>query len=326
VKPEPASGSSGPSKSAAISADLMTIWKHYHQSKSVSDALQMMAASQGLVRVIAGGPDLLLDLQQGRHFPVHTLVDVASIPEMTCIKQNQKHLFIGASLPLNQVVANPLVRAHAQALVEACILIGGPQVRNTATLGGNVAHALPAADGSIALMALGAQVEIATLESRRLVPLQSVFLGPGRSALRTDQELIVGFYIPLRRVGDESAFRRVMRSQGVALPVLNLAAWMRREADRIADIRIAIGPAGPIPFRAEETEAMLRGKMLDDDLILQATECINREAFFRTSPHRATIDYRNRLARVLLTMVLNLIWERAALSHYNHTNPPARSG
>ena len=96
--------------------------------------------------------------------------------------------------------------AHAQALVEACDLIGGPQVRNVATLGGNVAHALPAADGTIALLALDAEAEIASLmaptavrcvayETRR-IPIKELFLGPGKSSLKHGEELIVGFYLP----------------------------------------------------------------------------------------------------------------------------------
>jgi CO/xanthine dehydrogenase FAD-binding subunit len=312
VKPEPASGSSGPSKSAAISADLMTIWKEYYRATSITDALHALAAAQGPARVIAGGTDILLDLQQERLTPLDRLVDVNSISEMQQIEIRDGQLTIGAAVPLSRVVAHPLVREHAQALVEAGSLIGGPQVRNQATLGGNVAHALPAADGSIALLAQGALAEIASLEDRRLVPIQTVYAGPGRSALRTGLELLVEFSLPLRGPGEGAAFRRVMRPQGVALPVLNLAAWLRRDGERVEDLRIAIGPAGPVPFRAVETEAVLRGKRYEPDLIEQAIDCLQSEAGFRTSPHRATKDYRTHLAAVLLAEVFAAAWERAA--------------
>jgi CO/xanthine dehydrogenase FAD-binding subunit len=290
----------------------MTIWKEYYRATSIMDALHALAASQGPARVIAGGTDLLLDLQQERLAPQHTLVDVNSIPEMQQIEIRPGQLFIGAAVPLSQVVAQPLVREHAQALVEACSLVGGPQVRNQATLGGNVAHALPAADGSIALLAQGAQAEVASLDGIRRLPIQTVYAGPGRSALRTGLDLLVGFNLPLCGPGEGSAFRRVMRPQGVALPVLNLAIWLRREAERIVDLRIAIGPAGPVPCRALETEAVLRGQHFETQLIENAIVCLQSEAGFRTSPHRATRDYRSHLAGVLLVDVFTTAWERAA--------------
>ena len=256
----------------------------------------------------------MLDLAQERLAPVDRLVDINSIPEMQKIELQDGKLTIGAAVPLSQVVAHPLVQMHAQALVEAGSLIGGPQVRNQATLGGNVAHALPAADGSIALLALGAQAEIASLGGRRIVPIQTVYAGPGHSALRTGIDLLVAFHLPLRGAGEGTAFRRVMRPQGVALPVLNLAAWLGREAAMLVDLRIAVGPAGPVPFRATETEALLRGKRVDQALMDQAMDCLQAEAGFRTSPHRATKDYRTHLAAVLLAEVFAAAWERAAES------------
>ena len=311
VNPGPASGSSGPSKSAAISADLMTIWNKYIQASSISHALQALATAEGPARVIAGGTDILLDLQQGRSPEVDTLVDVTSIQEMKIIEIRQGRLYIGAAVPLSQVVTHALVQAHAPALVEAGSLIGGPQVRNSATLGGNVAHALPAADGSIALLAQGAQAEIASLEGPRIVPLSMVYAGPGKTALREKHDLLTGFFLPLRGAGEGAAFRRVMRPQGVALPVLNLAAWLKREAGTIIDARIAVGPAGPVPFRAVKTEALLRGQAYTEVLLQQAVECLAGEARFRTSPHRATQEYRRHLSGVLLSEVLSTAWERA---------------
>ena len=134
----------------------MPLWKNYHLAQSVNDALQALSGAPHAASLIAGGTDLLLDLQQGRHAAVDTLVDITSVPELNCLEIRESYLFIGAAVPLNRIVANQFVLQHAQALVEACNLIGGLQVRNSATLGGNVAHALPAADGTIALMALNA--------------------------------------------------------------------------------------------------------------------------------------------------------------------------
>jgi len=184
-------------------------------------------------------------------------------------------------------------------------------VRNTATLGGNVAHALPAADGTIALLALDARAEVASLQGVRQLPICELFRGPGQSALDPRQELLTGFYLPLRQPGQASAFRRVMRPQGVAIAILNLAVWLERAADRIADIRISLGPAGPVPLRLQQAESRLRGQTLSRPVIDQAIAALLVEAHFRTSPHRSTSEYRRHTAAVLLEEVLGIAFQRA---------------
>ncbi len=108
----------------------MTIWNTYYLAKSPEDALQALAKAPGSARLIAGGSDLLLELQQGLRPPVDTLVDVTAIPEMTTLEIQHGQLYLGAAAPLSKIVASPLVKQHAQALHEAASLIGGPQVRH----------------------------------------------------------------------------------------------------------------------------------------------------------------------------------------------------
>ena len=260
---------------------------------------------------MAGGTDLLLDISQGRHEPVHTLVDVSRIPELQRVEERRGDLFVGAAAPLSQIVASPLVQARAMALVEAAALIGGPQVRNSATLGGNVAHALPAGDGTIALVALEAQAEVATPKGRQRLPIVDLFRGPGQSTLDPANELLVGFYLPHRTGKTGSAFRRVMRPQGVAIAILNLAVWLAGADDRIVDIHIAAGPSGPVPRRLVAAEAALRGHSFTEEALAGALEALLEEASFRTSRHRASIEYRQHLAGVLLRDTVTAAWERA---------------
>ncbi len=293
----------------------MTLWKNYYLAHTIPDAIQVLATAPGPSRVVSGGTDLLLDLQQGRHPPVHTLVDVTGIPEMNVIEIRQEQLYIGAAVPLNRVVRSPLVGDHSPALIEACALIGGPQVRNIATLGGNVGHALPAGDGTIALLSMGAQAEIADASGCHQVPLESLFIGPGRSALAPERELISGFYLPLRapateQAGSGSAFRRVMRPQGVAIAILNMGVWVERQGELIADVRIAIGPAGPIPYRARHAEQVLRDCPFGPEIFPPAHQAILEDARFRSSPHRATFEYRQQMTRHLLNETLNAAWKR----------------
>jgi carbon-monoxide dehydrogenase medium subunit len=292
----------------------MNLWQEYLRPTTVSQALQALKTASGPAIEIAGGTDLLLDLQQGRHSPIHTLVDLNSIAEMTVLELRQHELFIGASVPVNRIVLDPLAGAHAQALIEAARLIGGTQVRNTATLGGNVAHALPAADGTIALTALNTQAEIASLSGTRRVPFTSLYLGPGKSALKKGEELVVGFYLQQIKKGQASCFKRIMRPQGVALPIINTAIWLEREKDTIKEIRIAVGPAGPTPFRASKTEDTLRGQKYSEFAIRVALEALLAEAKFRTSPQRASAEYRQHLVVVLFKDTLRTAWERAGKS------------
>ena len=293
----------------------MPHWKRYHKALSINDALMALLNAPGPSRLLAGGTDLLLDLQQGRQSPVDTLVDISSIPELLMIEERSGMLFIGAAVTLSAINSSSLVCEHGQALIEACGLGPRRQVRNSATLGGNVAHALPAADGTIALLALGAEVEIADQYSVRTIPLLKLFLGPGRSSLHHQRELLVGFYLPISKKWMASSFKRIMRPQGVALPILNLAVWLNRGndptmGDKIDDIRIAVGPGGPVPTRASETEKFLRGKAMTDKVIADAMKTLLKDVRLRTSPYRATSNYRQILAKVLFRDVIHSAWKR----------------
>jgi carbon-monoxide dehydrogenase medium subunit len=294
----------------------MNLWQNYVRPASVPEAVAALTSSPGPAVPLAGGTDLLLDLEQGRHSPVHTLVDLTCIPEMQLIELRGDRLFIGAALSLSRVARHPLTEAYAQALVEACDLVGGPQVRNVATLGGNVAHALPAADGTIALLALDAEAEVGSAAGLRRVPLGRLFLGPGKSALRRGEDILVGFYIRLRpRARTASAFRRIMRPQGVALPILNLAAWMRQRGKLVQGVHIAVGPGGATPFRASAAESALRGRRFSDEALGETLDALLEEVKFRSSPRRASGDYRRHLVAPLFRETLSLAWQRCREQH-----------
>jgi xanthine dehydrogenase FAD-binding subunit len=290
----------------------MNLWQEYLRPTNLSQALEAFAQATGPILPIAGGTDLLLDLEQGRHVPVHTLLDVTSIVEMNALEARGEELFVGAAVPVNRIVLDPLASAHAQALTEACNLIAGPQVRNVATLGGNVAHALPAADGTIALLALNAQAEIASFSGTHRVPFKELFLGPGKSVLKHGEELLVGFYLPLIKNHQASCFKRIMRPQGVALPIINLAIWLERTDDVIGQIRIAVGPGGPTPWSGTEAEKALIGKPFSDETFNAALEALLAQVGFRSSARRASADYRRHIVSGLFKDVLATAWQRAS--------------
>ena len=154
-------------------------------------------------------------------------------------------------------------------MVESCGVVGGPQVRNVATLGGNVAHALPAGDGTTSLMALDAEAEVywGDQRVREWLPLAQLFKGPGVSALDSTHDVLVKFRFKLAGEREGTAFHRIMRPQGVALPILGCAVWVKLNEDCTAfvDARISIAPVAPTPILADAVADALRGQPVSDE-------------------------------------------------------------
>ena len=307
-------------------------WQAYHTPTTVAEALSLLHEHKEKARIIAGGTDLILDMEGAHTAPIEALVDVTKITDIDRIAQEDGWIVLGAGITHTQIEGSPLLRSHAACLTESCGVIGGPQVRNVATLGGNVAHALPAADGTIGLLALEADVEVAGHRAMGASsaaargrdgtsggfehiwqPLLSIFEGPGRNRLAPDQMLHAFRFRP-RTAREGNAFDRIMRPQGVALPILGIAARVRLDAAlrRVEDAAIAIGPAGPIPFRATEAEkALTTARTFDDATVETAVEAAQAQARLRTSKYRASEEYRREMIGVLLRRVLGTAVERA---------------
>lgn len=294
----------------------MSLWNSYHTPHSVEDALRLMQTYGESAKLVAGGTDLLIEMQQGTQSPVDALVDITRIPDLTTITGEDGWVVLGAAVTHAQIERSELIRQHGTALCESCGVVGGPQVRNVATIGGNVAHALPAADGALGLLALNAEVKVCTLSDDGLTcdwhPLQTIYAGPGMNRLDANQ-LIGAFRFPRASQRQASAFDRVMRPQGVALPILGVAAKLtfEEESYHVRAASIAIGPAGPTPFRATDAEAVLtEAEVLNDASIRSAIEAAQAQATLRTSKYRASKEYRHEMIAVLLTRVLNKIKQR----------------
>jgi len=292
-------------------------WQAYHTPTTVAEALSLLHAHEGKARIIAGGTDLILDMEAEDAAPVEVLVDVTKIAGIDRIVQEQGWIVLGAGITHTQIESSPLLRRHAACLTESCGVIGGPQVRNVATLGGNVAHALPAADGTIGLLALEAEVEVATHSAQgtqqRWQPLLSIFEGPGRNRLAPDQMLHAFRFRPVA-AREGNAFDRIMRPQGVALPILGIAAKVRMDETvrRVEEAAIAIGPAGPIPFRAADAEeALTAANVFNDAAVEAAVDAAQAQARLRTSKYRASQAYRREMIGVLLRRVLRTAVARA---------------
>lgn len=292
------------------------LWQDYHLPASVGEALTLLATYQGEARVVAGGTDLILEIQQGHRSPVKALVDVTRIAGATEIRREGEYVVIGCGVTHSQIVDSALIQQHGTALAKGCGVIGGPQVRNVATLAGNIAHALPAGDGTISLLALGGEVQVARRKMQdanetEWIPLEKLYLGPGKSLVDQTREIITALHFIPTAAHEASAFARIMRPQGVALPILAMATRLKLEGDNIHAVRIAAGPVAPTPFRACNTEAFLTGKPATDETVEAAIPILLNECHPRTSAHRSTAEYRGEMLSVLLRQTLGTAIKRA---------------
>ncbi len=290
----------------------MKLWEKYHTPKTLEEALLLLRDYAGQARVIAGGTDLLVDLHAAGGEPFPALVDITHIPDLNTIMEQGDTVLIGAGVTHNQIVRSPLLAARATCLVESCGVVGGPQVRNVATLGGNVAHALPAGDGTVSLVALDAEAEVVKDGERRWLPMRELYLGPGQSLLDSSRDLLLRFRVPLHGAQEASAFSRIMRPQGVALPILGCAVWLRLDESHshYADVRVCIAPAGPTPARALEVEQVLKKQPVGAAAVAQAVQAAYDSLRLRTSKYRATAEYRQEMVAVLLRRTLLKAAER----------------
>jgi carbon-monoxide dehydrogenase medium subunit len=299
-------------------------WDEYHLPATLDDALGLLARYDGRARVIGGGTDLLLDLKEEHYSGARphyaALIDVTRIAGANEIREEDGWIVIGCAVTHTQVVATPLIQARAAALFEASGVVAGAQIRNTGTVAGNVAHALPAADSAVALAVLGAEVQVvgqrSAVSGQQWRPIASLYLGPGKSAVDSTREIITAIRFRPTDAREGSAFTRIMRPQGIALPILGMAARVRgfQISDfrfQIEDIAISAGPVAPILFRAARTEEFLRGKVWGDVALDEAARVLLTEAQPRTSAHRATREYRVELLPTMLREVLTRAVARA---------------
>ena len=289
----------------------MAYWKKYHVPATVEEAIKLLTLYDGQAQIVGGGTDLILEMQQGHRPPVEALIDPTKIAGLDQIVEANGYLVIGAGVTHTRIVGDERLAQHGTCLVESCGVIGGPQVRNVGTLAGNVAHALPAGDGTISLLALGGELQIATADGVDWVPMQETFLGPGQSTIDSTRALLTRLRFRPTGPHEASAFRRVMRPQGVALPMIGMAARVKVENNTITAARVTIGPAGPTPFLAEKTMAFLVGQPGATGTFAQAAEVALAEVGLRTSRHRATAEYRAEMIRTQLPKTLAKAVERA---------------
>jgi carbon-monoxide dehydrogenase small subunit/xanthine dehydrogenase small subunit len=266
----------------------------YFRPTTLEGALEILAQRPGQVRPIAGGTDVLVKAKDG-HVARETLFDVTAVPELLGIDERGDHLWIGAGVTHTEMAESPLVAQWVPALPAACAVIGGPQIRNRGTLGGNLANASPAADTVPPLYAADAVVEIASIYARREMPITEFFLGPRQTALEKD-ELILGVRIPMRP-GVRGAFLRLGQRQAQAISKVSVAVALTFKDGRPDWVRVALGAVAPTVMRAPRAEAALRDGGWGG---LQKAKAAVREEVQPIDDLRSTREYRREMAAVLL--------------------------
>ena len=288
------------------------MWQAYEIPTSVEETLEVLARYQGTAQIIAGGTDLIIELQEGKH-SVDCLVDVTRIPGLDRIEQQGEWLVLGANVTFRQIKDSPLLQQQARVLSEAAATVGALQIQTVATLAGNLVSSLPAADGCVALVALAAEAEVATQNGRQWRPVSDLFLAPGKSAVDSRQQMITAIRFPAAGPRQGSAWERIGRRRALVLPILNCGVSLELDGDgqSIKWARLGLGPVAPVPFRAQQTEAFLAGKPADEETYRQAAEIAANEAQPRTSLLRASREYRIEVIKVLVRQALVRAVEQA---------------
>ena len=278
---------------------------HYLAPRRLDEALSLLAPR---AVPLAGGTDLFLRMERRQTQP-DTVVDLKRIPDLDGVEAVDGGVRIGALALMETLAASSLISDPYDALAQSARVVGSIQTRNRATVGGNLANASPAADTATPLMALGATVEAADAAGTREIPVNELFVGPGRTALR-EGEILTAVRVPALPVRAGSAFQRCVRT-AMDIAVVNCAAFVRLDADgAIAEARIALGAVGPTPLRAPAAENRLKGRRFDAAAALEAAECAVEEAS-AIDDVRASADYRREMVRVLTRRAIESAFRRA---------------
>lgn len=276
----------------------------YYEPTSLVEASRNLAEAEADARVLAGGTDLIVDMKTGRMRP-STVVNLKRIPDLTGIEDVDGRTRIGALTTVDVVEVAPLVVERHPALAQAASILASPPVRALATIGGNVGRASPASDLGPALIVSGAIATIHGVDGSRDELVEDLYTGPGTTSLARS-DIITALTLPARQPGFGSAHVKLgKRGSGTDIALAGVSASVVvGEDSEILDCRIALASLGPIPFRAVESESLLRSAVLSEGLLEAAAAAASGEAR-PIGDMRASAAYRTRLARVLTLRALH---------------------
>lgn len=291
----------------SVNTRLVPVSFEYHCPESLEEALKLLGGQGERVAVLAGGTDLLVKTKQ-RGVEPSAVVSIRKIPSLAHIEERSDGLHIGAAVRMIQLERSEAVRRFFPLLAEAVSAVGSVQIRDMATIGGNLCNASPAADGSVALLALDSTVYVASRAGTRSFILSKFFRGPGKTAIAPG-ELLTGVSVPYLPPHTGTAFARVSRTD-MDLAKVNVAAALTLDGGKISCARVALGAVAPTVIRAAAAESILVGGVPSEELLRKAGEEASKEARPITDV-RSTAEYRRRLVSVLVRRTLVQALDRA---------------
>lgn len=288
--------------------------KKYFQPQGIKEALDILSEFNGSARLIAGGTDVIPQLRKGI-LETEVLVDITRLPGLDYISIDRDLIRMGSLVTHAQVCSSPLIKERAGLLAQGSAAVGSPQIRNVATLAGNLVSAEPAADTAIPLLALNGSVKIISIQNTREVPLTEFFLVKGRTAIDPHREILTEIRFPALKKNQGGCYLRLNKRKALSLPILVLACVVTTDSTgkMIEDLSIALGPVAPIPFRASKTEGTLRGRLISPNLLEIASQIASEESSPRTSVLRGSQEYRKEMIKVLIKRGLTRALEEAGV-------------
>jgi aerobic carbon-monoxide dehydrogenase medium subunit len=273
----------------------------YHLPGSLEEALDLLEHYQGKARVIAGGTDVIPSLRR-RALEIEALVDISNLPGLKDITELGAEIHLGGLVTHAQVALSPLIHEKAHVLSEGAGWVGSPQIRNVGTVGGNLVGGQPAGDTSLPLLALNAEVTIVSRQGERQVPLTQFFLAPGQTVLDPGKEILTRIHFRSLDKTQGCCYQRLAKRKALTLPILSAAIVVRVNPyqRQIEETAIALGPVAPVPFRALNSEDLLKGAAITMENFKAAAERAMEESSPRDSCLRGSCDYRRQMVGVFV--------------------------
>ncbi len=279
----------------------MTVFQDYLKPNTLGEALSILGEGRN-THILAGGTDILLKLEQDKYQRC-SLVDITGIDSLSGISASETGLWIGAATKLSDIAKSGQLTGAYQVLASAASLIGSPQIRNMATIGGNLCNASPSADMSAPLLVLEAQLEISSAAQKRLVPLADFFSGPSKTVLEPG-EMLTALHIPAPEHGSAATYCKHSTRGAMDLAVAGVSVLLWRLEGQY-HARIGLAAVSPTPIRVYQAEQLISGaKSLDDELISSAANSA-AETCRPISDIRASAEYRKALVGELTVRALS---------------------
>lgn len=252
----------------------------YLKPKNLQEVFSLLETYGEKAVLIAGGTDVMVNIRNRKIAP-EALISLRGLEELSYISKRDAY-HIGALTTHRMLETSSMIQNELSALYDGASQVGSVQIRNVATVGGNICNAAPSADTAGPLLALDATAVLQGSEGIRKVSLSEFFTGPSQTVKRPD-EVLVEFEIPVEMGEFGSAYHKHSRRKAMDLPILGVAVSLKLDGQRIVDMRIALSVAAPTPLRAREAEEYLKGKELDERSLNEAGKIAAQEASPRDS-------------------------------------------